>query len=297
MTGETTEGEKFPSVIDEVLARATEQPAAIAITWEGQERTYEVLARQIAVYSNRIRASGMEPGARVAVQGPANFETIAAILAAWQEGAVVLLLDPHLPEARQDWMLQVSGVECLLHVRVCLHDPDLSCMRLDDAGEAISIHPPHREGPAYICFTSGSTGKPKGILGQHNGLSHFLDWQRRTFAVGPGDRVAQLTGFSFDVVLRDLFLPLTSGATLCLPPRIFDRMNPWEWLDSAKITRLHAVPSLASHWLDELQASHVCPHIKTTFFAGERKSRIHAMIKKLAPEGLQRQKFQRSKTF
>ena len=64
------------------------------------------------------------------------------------------------------------------------------------------------EDAAYIFYTSGTTGVPKGVLGTHKGLAHFVTWQRRTFAVQAHDRVAQLTNPSFDVVLRDVFLPL-----------------------------------------------------------------------------------------
>src|SRR6202043_1142929 len=71
--------------------------------------------------------------------------------------------------------------------------------------------------PAYVFFTSGPTGVPKGVLGPRAGLAHFLAWQRDTLDVGPGDRCAHLTGLSFDVVLRDVLLPLVSGATLCVP--------------------------------------------------------------------------------
>ena len=52
---------------------------------------------------------------------------------------------------------------------------------------------------------------PKGVLGVHAGLSHFIAWQRKAFDIGSGDRAAQLTGLSFDVVLRDVFMPLASG--------------------------------------------------------------------------------------
>ena len=62
----------------------------------------------------------------------------------------------------------------------------------------------------------GTTGRPKAILGRQKGLSHFLAWQRETFGMG-GDRAAQVPGLSFDVVLRNVFTALTSGATLCLP--------------------------------------------------------------------------------
>jgi amino acid adenylation domain-containing protein len=103
----------------------------------------------------------------------------------------------------------------------------------------------------YIFYTSGSTGKPKAILGSGQGLSHFLHWQRSRFEIGVGDRVAQLTALSFDVVLRDVFLPLTSGATLCMPNDSDAVLAPdiLAWLDEEQITVLHTVPSLAQLWV------------------------------------------------
>jgi amino acid adenylation domain-containing protein len=128
---------------------------------------------------------------------------------------------------------------------------------------------PAADDPAYVFFTSGSTGRPKGILGQHKGVAHFLDWQRRTFAIHAGDRVAWLTHLSFDPVLRDLFLPLTSGATLCLPPR--EGMAPEEelaWLAEAGVTVVHVVPSRARYWLQAAPEALRLP-VRITFFAGE----------------------------
>jgi amino acid adenylation domain-containing protein len=125
--------------------------------------------------------------------------------------------------------------------------------------------------PAYIFFTSGSTGVPKAVLGVHRSLSHFLNWQRHTFQVGPSDRVAQLSGLSFDVVLRDVFLPLTSGATVCLPEETEgsapDQVLPW--LQQARITLLHTVPSLAQSWLAASTEPIDLKALRIVFFAGE----------------------------
>src|SRR5262249_15718472 len=132
--------------------------------------------------------------------------------------------------------------------------------------------------PAYLFFTSGTTGSPKGVLGSHKGLSHFLAWQRETFMVGPQDRCAQLTGLSFDVVLRDIFLPLTSGATLCLPesPDVIDGNQVVLWLGRENITILHVVPSLAQSWLMGRPSGASIGALRWAFFAGEPLS--HALV-------------------
>src|SRR5207253_4379897 len=99
----------------------------------------------------------------------------------------------------------------------------------------------------------------------------FVTWQRETFGIGLGDRVAQLTGLSFDAVLRDIFLSLTSGAALYLPDE--DEMGPerlLRWLQARAITVLHTVPSLAGAWLSASPALPPGPTaLRRTFFVGE----------------------------
>ncbi|MBV6325851.1 AMP-binding protein, partial [Duganella sp. HSC-15S17] len=72
--------------------------------------------------------------------------------------------------------------------------------------------------PCYLFFTSGSSGTPKPILGSVGGLAQFIDWEIDAFGLDPQCRVSQLTAPTFDAFLRDLFVPLCAGGTLCLPP-------------------------------------------------------------------------------
>jgi acyl-coenzyme A synthetase/AMP-(fatty) acid ligase/acyl carrier protein len=96
-----------------------------------------------------------------------------------------------------------------------------------------------------------------------------VTWQRETFAVEPKDRVAQLTNLSFDPVLRDIFLPLTSGATLCLPDESVAE-GTLAWLARAQVSLVHAVPSMAQFWLSQVPpATASCESLRQVFFAGE----------------------------
>lgn len=98
----------------------------------------------------------------------------------------------------------------------------------------------------YLYFTSGTTGTPKAILGQHKSLGQFIHWETDALRVTAADRVSQLASLTFDASLRDIWLPLTNGGTLCIPPRAAagNAVALLEWLQAADVTVVHTVPSV-----------------------------------------------------
>nr|MBP7324019.1 non-ribosomal peptide synthetase [Deltaproteobacteria bacterium] len=98
----------------------------------------------------------------------------------------------------------------------------------------------------YIMCTSGSTGEPKAILGSDAGLRHFIQWEITEFDLDNSVRVSQLAPVSFDVSLRDLFVPLLCGGTAVIPHEDVTR-NPnslLDWMERTGITLSHMVPTL-----------------------------------------------------
>lgn len=268
-----------------VAAWAERRPEQPAIRQGERTWSYGELAARAQALAQALLARQVEPGEPVAVFGPRSPGLIASLLGVLSSGGAILPLDPNLPGRRLQLMLQEARVKRLLYVsrqqpREEWIDPAVAILRVDPGtGQTdASAHPAARplpnlapDGAAYIFFTSGTTGIPKGVLGCHKGLAHFLRWQQQTFEIGPQDKSAQLTGLSFDVVLRDIFLPLTSGATLCLPPEQDDlgpdRILPW--LDDERISILHTVPSLAQVWLANVPPGVSLRTLRWVFFAGE----------------------------
>lgn len=266
------------------------RPADPAICQGGQTWSYRELGSRAEALARRIGESGVLPGDVVAISGEPSFGLIAAMLAVFMAGGVLLPVDPALPMERRRRMLQEAKAKKLLYSGAMPNegswpeqhfasgiefiDPATACdleTAKDRGGGVTGLARVEPDSPAYIFFTSGSTGVPKGVLGCHKGLSHFLRWQRETFAIGPGDRVAQLTALSFDAVLRDVFLPLTSGALLCLPESS-DTNEPkalLDWLERERITVLHVVPSVARSWLTEPIVSADLANLRWAFFMGE----------------------------
>jgi amino acid adenylation domain-containing protein len=277
----------YPTVVDAFHRVATEAPSRTAIEQAGRCWTYGELAASVDALVLRLEAEGLRRGGVAAVSGPPSFGLVAAMLGILSCGGVLLPIAPDLPVHRKRLMLQEAQARLLLQVAdaddawVGDLTPETALRICEDTGQADGTSPsvpngvsapgtaPGPHDPAYIFFTSGTTGTPKGVLGVHNGLSQFLAWQSSTFAVGPADRCAQLTNISFDVVLRDVLMPLWSGATLCLPPAELPSDQVLAWLGSEAITVVHAVPSLAQAWLTNAPPELSLRSLRWVFSAGE----------------------------
>jgi amino acid adenylation domain-containing protein len=260
---------------------AERAPQAIAIRWRQQTWCYRTLSERSCAIARLLISLGLQRGDVVAVTGDPSFGIIAALLAVLQSGGILLPLDPRLPLRRRQVMLHEAHAVFMLSVGQDWADGPIARIAIDPATGACPERPedstpelPHPEpgDPAYVFFTSGSTGTPKGILGCHKSLAHFLNWERDALAIGPEDHIAQLTAFSFDPVLRDVFLPLSSGAVLCLPDRAVAAGGTSDfarWMASEAISVLHTVPSLAESFLDAIDDPVALPDLRWVVFAGE----------------------------
>jgi amino acid adenylation domain-containing protein len=277
---------EYPPITTTFLDRTNRSPTHPAIIQADRIWTYQELALAAQQIAQLLQSKQLSIGDTVAVSGDRSFGLVASMLGVLLSGGVLLNIDPNLPPARQQLMLSTAQAKYLLSVSNTASPAhlatDLEILTIypdtgrSNAPRAISDPPPAPidlplDAAAYIFFTSGTTGVPKGVLGTHQGLAHFLDWQRSTFEIVPADRAAQLTGLSFDVILRDIFLPLTSGATLCLPS-VTEDLTPGRilpWLERQQITILHTVPTLVQSWLMNVPSGVSLRTLRRIFFAGE----------------------------
>ncbi|MGH9390245.1 MAG: AMP-binding protein, partial [Vicinamibacteria bacterium] len=277
---------------DDFLSWSDRTPSAPAVVQNGHVLTYGDLAQRSRAIAESLLGRGFAPGDVVAVAGQRSFGLIASMLGVLRSGGVLLTLDPSLPAERRKLMLSEARARCVVHVGAPAQERfglsgsgSLPIIAVDRDGivapeECLAPGVPlprvSANDPAYIFFTSGTSGVPKAVLGSQKGLSHFLRWQRETFEVGPGDRCAQLTGLSFDVILRDVFLPLTSGASLHLPDPSEETGSSRiaSWLEREGITTLHTVPSVAQSWLAVPPPDARLTRLRWAFFSGEPLSDV-----------------------
>jgi amino acid adenylation domain-containing protein len=275
---------RYPLLSDSFLAAAARWPDAVAIHNIGQTRTYAELEKVSTALAEHLRVIGVLDSDVVALTGARGFAIVSSILGIFRSGGILLTLDPKLPLQRRQAMLQQAKAKYLVYIGECpaFADSGVQLIHVDDVtgsvvdavtceGQPVVLPVLSPGSPAYIFFTSGSTGVPKAVLGSHEGLAHFLDWQRKTFGITRDDRAAQITALSFDMILRDIFLALTSGATLCIPAEgdVLDPSAILSWMESERVTILHIVPTLLRAWLNNAPPQVKLPHLRLIFLAGE----------------------------
>jgi len=257
-----------------VAARAEVAPDAVALVLGNDRLTYGALARRARGLARRLRALGAGPGRRVAVCLERSFDQIVAVVAALEAGAAYVPLDLGFPGERLAFMVADSGPVALVtrSEHRALFDglsPDerpreVLLDELDPIETSDPVEPlagpdpdPDPDDGAYVIYTSGSTGRPKGVLVTHRSLAERLAAIRKLFAFGLGDTQLQFASLSFDLSCDEVFLTLTSGATLVLEPRPA-ALRPLDLMDECARRRATKLSLTSSHWhqiVDELVAA------------------------------------------
>jgi amino acid adenylation domain-containing protein/non-ribosomal peptide synthase protein (TIGR01720 family) len=276
-----------------------------AIDWDEGRMTYDELRCRVEELAATLRGGGAGPGAFVPILALRSHEVIAAILAVLQTGGVFVPLDPAFPHATAESVLQqlqpacwIVGTgqeeafaalrskhslrgEAILLAAVCsAHGTPARPVAGGPAGsEPAGSAPRPAPGPepdpnaaCYVYFTSGSTGRPKGIIGRLSAIDHFVRWEIDAFGVAPGTRVSQLTSPAFDAFLRDAFVPLAAGGTVCAPPArdtVLSGERLAVWLERAAVNLLHCTPSLFRLLLAQKLRADRFPALRHVLLAGE----------------------------
>lgn len=245
-------------VLARVEASARRHPRRRAIVGPETETSYADLREAIHGWRNRLADRSLPVRSIVAILTGGEADLPAAFLGARAAGLVPLLLDT-VSHRRPAALLSLIRASALVD--------------LEDGGIApVEPGPPRILPPeaGYVVFSSGSQGMPKGIVGLARGLVHFVEWEVEKLGVGGRTSTALLTSPSFDVVFRDLLLPLLAGGELHVAGRAVRtsarRVLPW--LAERGVEVLHLVPSLSTRWV-EAAAGATMPELRWSVFAGE----------------------------
>jgi bacitracin synthase 3 len=274
-------------------------PDNIALESENRSLSYSEVERRANYIANWITSKGMKKGTFIGILLADRMELIFTIIAIIKAGCVFIPLDPAYPGKRIETMIKTTDIGMVIidkinYQRFARYEEDTDGRNAAIAAvEFIRIDwlflkgEPHwwRKNPSvsydpgdkiYIYFTSGTTGTPRAILGKNGSLLHFIHWEINQFGIDETFRFSQFTPPGFDVFLRDILVPLSAGAVICIPnyQEVLlnaDRLLPWIAIN--RITLIHCVPSLFrlfnAHLLPS-EGKSTSKHLQYILFAGER---------------------------
>ncbi len=239
-------------------------PDKIAIEYGSKTITYAELDQQTNILANLLVDRGFEKGSHLGILVDDRITFITLVIAAIKSGLVFVPFDSTYPPERLTVMMKDVDLDVLfidLHKSEFVEQifdnetvkPEIFMLDevMNNADDSLCSERPmihnHPDDRLYIYFTSGSTGKPKGIVGRYIGLLHFIRWEIEQFQINEEYRISQFTSPSFDAFLRDTFVPLCTGGTLCIPENsdiILDVKKLVEWIELSGINLIHCVPSV-----------------------------------------------------
>ena len=248
--------------------------------------TYAALDAGSSRLANALRDLGLPKGSTAGLLTEDPYQLIPGILGVLKARGAFVPLDPVLPvnrlrtlvsQAEIRWLLCDPASRDLAEALAAGGAPGTRILLLDgeEVRAASPTAPPLDAEPddfCYVFFTSGSIGKPKGIAGRLKAIDHFVRWEIWTLGLGQGVRVSQLTAPSFDAILRDLFVPLSAGGTVCLPESreaAMDGGRLVRWLDREGVNVVHCVPSLFRALVNEPLTPDLFPELRHVLLSGE----------------------------
>jgi amino acid adenylation domain-containing protein len=243
----------------ELFERVVRQvPQNIAVRHGSRALTYAELKARADNLAGLLRERGVEPGAAVAIALERSIEMVSAVLGTIKAGGCYVPLDPAYPPARIAHMIVDSTARVLVTsvaLRHAVARDGIDVVLVDDARhDHARCHEPAvtngatPDSTACVIYTSGSTGTPKGVAVPHRGINRLVI-NPNYISIGPGDRIAAASSFSFDAATFEIWGALLNGATL----EILDRditLAPREFaadLRRREVTVLFLTTALFNH--------------------------------------------------
>ena len=255
--------------------QAAIRPDAYAIIAGKQQLTFAELEKQSNQLAHELVCAGAVQGDRVCLFMDKSPAAVVAMHGVMKADCIYVPIDISSPAPRVQRIIEScrpeliladrSGVKLLAAILPQLDEsqvPAIGCMDpkgiegpgiqcafgLGDLQDASTVAPACKnkpDDPAHILFTSGSTGTPKGVVLSHRNVTHFVDWGREYFEIGPDDKVSGHPPLHFDLSTFDIYGSISAGAELHMVPAMANLLPNLlaKFIRESELTQWFSVPS------------------------------------------------------
>lgn len=218
-------GSGSSSIPERFSAQVVRTPDSVAVTCGGESLTYAELDETADRLANLLTLHGAGPGTYVAIMLPRCAQAIVAILAVLKTGAAYLPIDPVLPDARVQFMLDdTAPIAAVTNDELRSRFDGFAGVVVEADDPAMSLHPttallaPAADDIAYVIYTSGTTGRPKGVAVTHHNVTRLFDAPYPGLTFGSGQVWTQCHSTGFDFSVWEIWSALLHGGRLVVVP-------------------------------------------------------------------------------
>ena len=244
--------------IPDILSRAAARyPRNLAIADSQAEIAYQdldTLSNQLASHLLHLR---LPLQSRIALCLDRTAAMATAILAVLKTGAAYVPLDPAYPPDRIAHILADARPAVILAGgtgRDAVPHGLAPIIDLEAALRSAASESPDRPevvvssgSAAYLIYTSASTGDAKGVVVSHQNICHYVAAMQSAIGLDSGDRFLHTASFAFSSSVRQLFWPLSRGATVALASKQ-QIQNPIALLEMVKADGVTILDLVPTYW-------------------------------------------------
>jgi amino acid adenylation domain-containing protein len=255
---------------------ATQAPDRIVLTAGENRLTAGELDRWADRIAGALRGQGVGRGDLVAIALPRDITLIPSLLGVLKSGAGYVPIDPYLPTARIQAMLDDSSARhVLVHAAAATDPPYYSRNCLDPD----ALPPAADRGTvtvadsdiAYVIYTSGTTGRPKGVAVEHRSLDNLVCGWAEAVEFPTGATMSSLATVAFDIFIAETLLPMVYGLRIALatdddvasPAAIAD------FLGREQVTAMQVTPSRLAWLLADPRMAAALRRVRLLVVGGE----------------------------
>ncbi|KAE8368382.1 hypothetical protein BDV27DRAFT_154089 [Aspergillus caelatus] len=274
---------RMPEVVSRCLhhlidERACKEPEALAIQGPDGCMTYG----ELQALTDRLAHYLVDRGVGPEVAVPLFFEkskwAIVTMIAVVKAGGAIVNLDAKQPRSRlMEIMEQLQAPLILTSQQYAplwqdncnvfsVHQESVMALPAQKASPAVAVTP---RNILYIIFTSGSTGTPKGCVVEHESFLTAAIQHVTAGEIDPTSRILQMTPYTFDVSMLEIFTTLTTGACVCFPSDELAQHGIAHIINALRITWTFMTPSVV-RLVDPADV----PTLKTLALGGEALSQV-----------------------
>jgi benzoate-CoA ligase family protein len=225
--------------------------ARAALHTDAGAHTYSSVQALANRFGHALKAAGTEPEHRVVIALPDGAEYVGALFGALKAGAVVVMVNPALPQPEIEYILGYSTARVVVTHRVTaaafrsaardsrsvkailvVGEEELD-RSLAGAPPALDAHPSHRDDPAIWLFSGGTTGRPKAVVQTHRSFANTTEcYAKGVIGYTENDVTLSVPKLYFGYATgSNLFFPFAVGGAAALFPEppsveaVFERIR------------------------------------------------------------------------